>query len=161
MYSTGVRVGEVINLRISDIDSSRMIINIIDAKGGKDRQVPLDPTMLELLRTYYKRYKPKGYLFNGQFDPQYSTRSIAQFLQKYADMAGIKKRVHPHLIRHCSATHLVEAGLDMSILQRLLGHSNIKTTHIYGHISHNLISKITTPLQFVLAARTKQVWRDC
>ena len=150
MYSTGIRVSEVINLRLSDIDSSRMVINIIDAKGGKDRQVTLDPDLLQILRYYFVKYRPNEYLFNGQFQLKYSTRSIAQFLQKYADKAGIKKRVYPHLIRHCSATHMLEAGTDMSILQRLLGHQSIKTTQIYGHISHNLISKITTPLQFIL-----------
>jgi integrase/recombinase XerD len=150
MYSTGMRVGEVIDLKISNVDSSRMVINIQDAKGGKDRQVPLDPTLLELLDIYFKEYTPKEYVFNGQIDLQYSSRSIAQFLQKYSDISGIKKRVYPHLIRHCAATHLVEAGLDMSILQRILGHSNIKTTHIYGHISHNLISRVKTPLQGIL-----------
>jgi len=150
MYSTGVRVGEVINLRICDIDSSRMVINILDAKGGKDRQVTLDPTMLELLRIYFKQYKPKDFLFNGQFEAYYSTRSIAQFLQKYVTIAGINKRVYPHLIRHCNATHLLEAGTDMSIIQRLLGHQSIKTTQGYSHISNNLISKVRTPLQFIV-----------
>jgi len=158
MYSTGVRVGEVINLKICDIDNSRMVINIRDAKGGKDRQVTLDPTLLELLRAYYKEYKPKEYLFNGQNDaPQYSERSIAQFLQKYTSISGVKKRVYPHLIRHCCATHLLESGTDMSILQRLLGHSTIKTTQIYGHISHNLISRITTPLQFIIGANSENL----
>lgn len=146
IYSTGMRRSEVINLKIEDIDSSRMVINIRNAKGGKDRQVTLDPTLLEILRVYFKQYKPVIYLFNGQNDPQYSPSSIVQFLQKYADIAGIKKKVRPHLIRHCYATHLLEAGTDMSILQRLLGHKNIKTTAIYAHISHNVISKVRTPL---------------
>lgn len=150
MYSTACRVGEVINLKIEDIDSKRMVINIRDAKGGKDRIVTLDPTFLELLNEYISQYDPDTYLFNGQFGLQYSDRSIAQFLQKYADLAGIKKKVHPHLIRHTSATHLVEMGLDMSILQKLLGHSNISTTHLYGHISNTLISRINTPLQGIL-----------
>lgn len=157
MYSTGIRVGEVINLRICDIDSSRMVINILDAKGGKDRQVTLDPTMLDLLRIYYKQYKPKDFLFNGQFEQWYSARSIAQFLQKYADIAGIKKRVHPHLIRHCFATHSLESGIDMSILKELLGHENIKTTAIYGHISHNLINKIVTPLSRILQTDNSRI----
>jgi len=150
MYSTGIRVGEVINLRIQDIDSSRMVINIIDAKGGKDRQVSLDPTLLQLLRLYFRQYRPQLFLFNGQNDPQYSERSIAQFIQKYSQLAGINKRVYPHLIRHCYATHLHEGGIDLSIIQKLLGHGNIKTTQIYSHISHNHISKIKTPLQCVL-----------
>lgn len=155
MYSTGMRVGEVINLKIENIDSSRMIINIIDAKGGKDRQVTLDPTLLKLLRLYFTQYRPVDYLFNGQSSPQYSERSIAQFIQKYADLAGLKKRVYPHLIRHNYATHLHEAGADLSIIQKLLGHSSIKTTQIYSHISNNHISKIVTPLQFILDENKK------
>lgn len=147
MYSTGIRVGEVINLKISDIDSSRMIINIRDAKGGKDRQVPLDKTLLELLRIYWLQYKLREYIFNGQNSLQYSARSISKFLQKYADMAKIKKRVYPHLIRHCSFTHLVENETDINLIQRIAGHNNVKTTNIYLHISHNYISKIITPLQ--------------
>lgn len=153
MYSTGVRVGEVINLKISDIDSSRMVINIQDAKGGKDRQVTLDPLLLELLRVYFKQYKPKEYLFNGQSSPQYTENSIRQFLQKYTDLAAIKKRVYPHLLRHCNATHLLEAGTDMSIIQRLLGHQSIKTTQGYSHISNNLISRVRTPLQGIAIRR--------
>ncbi len=150
MYSTACRVSEVINLKVNHIDPSRMIINIIDAKGGKDRNVTLDPSFYELLKVYIEQYNPKEYLFEGQFEPFYSARSIAQFLQKYADVAGIKKKVNPHLIRHTAATHLVEAGLDMSVIQKLLGHENIKTTHLYGHISNNRISGIITPLQNIV-----------
>lgn len=150
MYSTGIRISEVINLKIENIDSSRMIINIIDAKGGKDRQVTLDSLLLELLRYYYKQYKPTQYLFNGQDALQYTESSIAQFLQKYANLARLKKKVNPHLIRHCYATHLHEAGTDLTIIQELLGHSSIKTTQIYRHLSHNHISKIKTPLQSIV-----------
>lgn len=152
MYSTGMRVGEVINLKIKDIDSSRMVINIINAKGGKDRQVTLDPTLLSLLRLYYKQYTPQEYLFNGQTDKQYSERSINEFLKKYSTLAKINKRIHAHLIRHCYATHLHEGGVDLSIIQKLLGHGNIKTTQIYSHISHNHISKIQTPLQGIISS---------
>lgn len=150
MYSTGIRVSEAINLKIADIDPSRMVINIIDAKGGKDRQVTLDPLLLNLIKDYYNQYAPQNYLFEGQFKDQYSTRSIAEFLQKYATSAGINKRVYPHLLRHTSATHLVEMGTDFSIIQRILGHENIKTTYLYGHISNSIISKIKTPLQLVV-----------
>lgn len=149
MYSSAIRVSEVINMKIADIDSSRMIINIIQAKGHKDRQVGLNQPLLELLRKYYLEYKPKEYLFEGQLSPQYSARSIAQFLQKYADLAGLKKRIYPHLLRHTSATHLVENGIDINLIQKLLGHANVKTTGIYTHISHNLISKIPSPLQSI------------
>lgn len=146
MYSTGLRVGEVISLKIANIDSSRMVINILDAKGGKDRQVMLNQNLLELLRAYFKQYRPKEYLFNGQNSLQYSQRSIAQFLKFYADKAGLGKRVYPHLMRHCSFTHLVEAGTDINLIQRLAGHSSVKTTGLYLHISNNLISSIQSPL---------------
>lgn len=146
MYSVGLRVSEVINLKIENIDSSRMIIYILNAKGGTDRQVGLDPDMLNLLREYYKAYKPKEYLFNGQFSPMYSERSIQQFLKKYALAAGIKKHIHPHLLRHNCATHMVESGTDINLIQRILGHKNVKTTNIYLHMSDSLISKIRSPL---------------
>ena len=158
MYSTGMRVGEVINLKIENIDKERMVINIIDAKGGEDRQVPLDPSVRLLLREYFRQYRPITYLFNGQNkEEQYTESSIRQFLQKYSDIAGIKKRVHPHLIRHCHATHLLEHGIDLSIIQKILGHKNIKTTQIYSHISHNLISKIPTPISLMINNDKKDI----
>lgn len=146
MYSTGLRVGEVINLKIQNIDSSRMVINILNAKGGKDRQVMLNQNLLDLLRKYFKEYHPKEYLFNGQNSIQYSERSIAQFLKHYAEKAGLNKRIYPHLIRHCSFTHLVESGTDINLVQRLAGHQSIKTTNLYIQTSHTLISKIQSPL---------------
>lgn len=146
LYSAGLRVSEVINLKITHIDSSRMVINIIDAKGGKDRQVMLNESVLELLRNYYKAYKPVEYLFNGQFSNQYTDRSINEFLKTYAARAGIKKRIHAHLLRHCTFTHMVESGTDINLIQRLAGHSSVKSTAIYMHISHNVISKIQSPI---------------
>lgn len=150
LYSAGLRVSEVINMKISDIDSSRMVINIINAKGGKDRQVMLDKNVLELLRNYYKRYRPKEYLFNGQLSIQYSERSINQFLKLYAEKAGIKnKRIYAHLFRHTSFTHMVENGTDINLIQKLAGHSNVKTTLLYTHISHNFISNIQSPISTI------------
>ena len=147
LYSAGLRVSEVINLKINHIDSSRMIINIINAKGGKDRQVMISPNILQLLRSYYTKYNPKNYLFNGQFDEQYSARSINQFLKDIAINAGIRnKRIYAHLMRHTSFTHMVENGTDINLIQRLAGHSSVKTTSIYTHISHNLISRIQSPI---------------
>lgn len=146
MYSTGLRVGEVISLKIENIDSSRMVINILNAKGGKDRQVMLNQNLLDLLRNYFKEYRPKKYLFNGQNSLQYSERSIAQFLKHYAEKAGLNKRIYPHLIRHCSFTHLVENGVDINLIQRLAGHQSVKTTNLYIQTSHTLISKIQSPL---------------
>lgn len=146
MYACGLRVGEVIKLEVKDIDSKRMIINIRDAKGGKDRQVMLPQNLLTLLRNYYTQYKPDTFLFNGQFELQYSERSIAQFLKRYSQLAGLNKRIYPHLIRHDSFTHLCESGCDIALIQKLAGHQNIKTTNLYLHISHNTISKIQSPL---------------
>lgn len=157
MYSTACRVGEIINLKVNNIDPSRMVINIQNAKGGKDRQVTLDPLMLELIKEYYNQYAPKEYLFEGQSKPFYSQRSIAEFLNKYANIAGLQKEVHPHLIRHTSATHLLEQGTDMTIIQKLLGHESIKTTQLYGHISNILISRIKTPLSFITIPPTPQL----
>lgn len=147
LYSAGLRVSEIINLKISHIDSSRMIINIVQAKGKKDRQVPLNQSVLKLLREYFVVYKPKDYLFNGWKDePQYSERSIGAIIKQLAEKAGISKRVYTHLIRHCTFTHMVENGTDINLIQRIAGHNNVKTTSIYCHISHNLISKINSPI---------------
>lgn len=156
LYSAGLRVSEVINLRPENIDSSRMVINILDAKGGKDRQVMLAPEVLSLLRKYWKAYKPSEYLFNGQFSKQYSERSINEFLKTYANKAGINKRVHAHLLRHCSFTHMVESGIDINLIQRLAGHSSVKTTNIYLHTSHNFISKIQSPISSI-SINTNQI----
>lgn len=149
LYSCGLRVSELINLKWSHIDRSRMIINILQAKGNKDRQVMLTPELLPLLEKYYFEYKPKEYVLNGQFPEkqlQYSDRSVGEVVKKIAAKSGINKRVYTHLIRHCSFTHMVENGTDINLIQKLAGHSNVKTTNIYLHISHNHISKIQSPL---------------
>ena len=147
LYSTGLRVSELINLKWCHIDRSRMIINVVAGKGNKDRQLPLAPDIIPLLIDYYREHKSVEYVFNGQADlAQYSKRSVLEVIKQLAESAGIKKRVYTHLIRHCTMTHLVESGTDINIIQRLCGHSSVKTTSIYCHISHNLISKIQTPL---------------
>lgn len=147
LYSSGLRASEVINLKISHIDSSRMIINVIAGKGKKDRQVPLNPKVLDLLRKYYKDYQPKEYLFNGQFGTQYSKRSILEIIKQLSMKANISKRTYTHLIRHCTFTHMVESGVDINLIQRIAGHSNVKTTMLYCHLSDNLISKIQSPIE--------------
>ena len=146
LYSAGLRVGELIHLKWAHIDRSRMVINIIGGKGKKDRQVMLSESLIGILTTYYKEFKPKVYVFNGQNSEQYSERSVNQLLKHYAEKAGIKKRVYAHLMRHNAFTHMVEAGTDINLIQKLAGHSNVKTTLIYTHISDNLISKIKSPL---------------
>jgi integrase/recombinase XerD len=147
LYSCGLRVSELINLKWNHIDRSRMLINIIQAKGNKDRQVPLSNDLIRVLEDYWNEYKSVEYVFNGQKSLQYSERSVGEVIKQLADKAGIcNKKVYTHLIRHCSATHLLESGTDISLIQKILGHSNPKTTAIYTHISHNLISKVNTPL---------------
>jgi site-specific recombinase XerD len=136
-FSVGLRVSEVVNLRIEDIDSKRMLIHIKNAKGRKDRIVPLSQTVLDLLRLYYKEYKPTNYLFNGRNSEQYSIGSCQKIYKKYIDNES-----SIHTLRHSSATALLENGTDIRIIQSILGHSNVKTTEIYTHVSNQILSKI-------------------
>lgn len=150
LYSCGLRVSELINLKWIHIDRSRMIINIIQAKGNKDRQVMLSPELIPLLENYFRTFKSKEYVLNGWKDePQYSERSVGQVIKQLAQKAGINKRVYTHLMRHCSFTHMVENGTDINLVQKLAGHSSVKTTNVYLHISHNHISKIKSPLNAI------------
>lgn len=146
LYACGLRVSELINLKWEHIDRSRMIINILQAKGNKDRQVPLPLILLSLLEKYYREYKPVNYVLNGQSSEQYSERSVGEVIKQLASKAGINKRVYTHLMRHNCFTHLLESGVDISVIQKIAGHSSPKTTQIYTHISHNLISSVNTPL---------------
>lgn len=150
LYSGGLRVSEIINLKIKDIDSSRMVIKIVQSKGKKDRYVSLSQKTLDLLRKYLRVYfidfNIEQYLFKGQNKEQYSVKSIQEFLKNYGKLAGITKHIHPHLIRHSYATHQLENGLDIGILQNLLGHNNPKTTQRYIHLSNCHISGLKTPL---------------
>jgi integrase/recombinase XerD len=146
LYACGLRVSELINLKWSHIDRSRMIINIVAGKGNKDRQVMLPVNLIALLEKYYREYKPKEYVLNGQTSLQYSDRSVLQVVKQLADKARINKRVYTHLMRHCSFTHLCEAGTDINLIQKLAGHNNVKTTMMYTHISDSLISKLTSPI---------------
>ncbi len=146
LYSAGLRVSELINLKWTHVDRSRMIINIIGAKGGKDRQVGLSPDLIPLLEKYAREYGTKDFVFVGQGSDQYSDRSVLEVIKKLAQKAGLGKRVYTHLIRHCTFTHMVENGVDINLIQKIAGHSNVKTTNVYLHISHNHISKIQSPL---------------
>lgn len=141
VYSTGMRVSEVCNLKQSDIDSKRMIITIRQSKGRKDRIVPLTQKVLDLLRDYHRDYRPKEYVFNGQFSLQYSDRSCNQIVKKY-----IGPEYHIHLLRHSNATALLEAGTDLRIIQKHLGHSSSKTTEIYTHVSTAILQKMNLPI---------------
>ncbi len=140
-YSTGMRVSEVCNLLIADIDSKRMIITIRQSKGKKDRIVALSSKILEILREYFKEYKPKTFLFNGQFGDQYSHTSCNQIVKQY-----LGKEFHFHQLRHSNATALLEAGTDLRIIQKHLGHASSKTTEIYTHVSTNLLQSMALPI---------------
>jgi site-specific recombinase XerD len=140
-YSVGLRVSEIINLKIEDIDSKRMLIYIKNAKGRKDRIVPLSQTVLILLRQYYVLYKPKEFLFNGQNSIQYSIGSCQKIYKKYIDINS-----SIHTLRHSSFTNLLESGTDLRIIQKIAGHSSSKTTEIYTHISNNLLKKVKLPI---------------
>ena len=126
---------------IEDIDSKRMLIHIKNAKGRKDRIVPLSPNVLNLLREYFKQYKPTEYLFNGQTINQYSVRSCQEIYKKYIELSG-----HIHTLRHSCATNLLENGTDLKIIQKILGHSSVKTTEIYTHVSNQILSKVNLPI---------------
>lgn len=146
IYSAGLRRGELLNLKKTDIDSKRMMINIINGKGMKDRNVPLSPIILEMLRDYYKAFKPNEYLFEGQYGGQYSARSLDNVLKTATKVAGIKKNVNLHMLRHSYATHLLEGGTNLRHIQELLGHKSPNTTQIYTHVSTEQLGKIMSPL---------------
>ncbi len=145
-YAAGLRVSEIVNLKVNDIDSKRMMVHIHGAKGKKDRMVPLSKKLLETLREYYKQYKPKEFLFEGQFGGAYSARSVQAILQETKVNSNIKKKGSVHMLRHSYATHLMEAGTDTRIIQELLGHNSITTTMRYVHVSKKDIGKIESPL---------------
>lgn len=146
IYSAGLRRSELIDIKIADIDSERMVINIIGAKGKKDRISLLSENMLQLLRSYYKEFKPKKYLFEGAKGGKYSPTSVANILKNASLKAGVNKTVTPHMLRHSFATHLLEQGTDLRYIQELLGHNSSKTTEIYTHVSKKAIDKIRNPI---------------
>jgi site-specific recombinase XerD len=146
IYAAGLRRSEVINLKLTDIDSKRNCIVIRDAKGNKDRNTLLSKKLLVLLRTYYQAYKPKIYLFEGIKGGKYSVTSIRKIFGRALVSSGIKKDAHLHTLRHSFATHLLERGTDLRYIQSLLGHSSSKTTEIYTHITSKGFDTIRSPL---------------
>jgi site-specific recombinase XerD len=145
-YSAGLRVSEIVALKIRDVDSDRMCLNICRAKGKKDRVVPLSPVLLQELRAYYKEFRPKDYLFEGADGGIYAIRSVQQVFKKAKEKAGIKQSGGIHSLRHSYATHLLESGTDIRFIQELLGHNSILTTHRYTHVSLRKITEIRSPL---------------
>jgi integrase/recombinase XerD len=149
IYSSGLRIGETLRLKVGDIDSKRNVIIIRQSKGYKDRIVGLSPKILELLRSYYKAYRPKEYLFEGQGGGMYTSTSVRRFFKRAVQKAGIKKPVRVHNLRHSYATHLLESGTDIRYIQNILGHKDPKTTMIYTHVSNRDIKKIVSPFDLL------------
>jgi integrase/recombinase XerD len=145
-YSGGLRISEVINLKIKDIDSQRMQVFVRQAKGRKDRYTLLSKKVLPVLREYFKEYKPKEWLFEGVKGKQYSESSIYTIVTEAFQKAGIKKKASPHTLRHCFGTHLLENGTDLRYIQALMGHASSKTTEIYTHITTKGFDQIVNPL---------------
>lgn len=146
IYGLGLRISELIALKINDIDSDRMLVHIYNSKGKKDRIVMLPVSLLTLLRIYFKTYKPNCYLFEGQKGAMYSTSSVRKILKASVNKANIKKPVKVHTLRHTFATHLLENGTDIRIIQKLLGHKSIKTTLLYTHVAESTIQSVKSPI---------------
>lgn len=146
IYSGGLRISELINLKVKDIDSDRMQIRISQSKGKKDRYTLLSKKTLLTLRQYFTEYKPKEWLFEGEGGGRYAQRSIQNILKNAVKRVGIKKRITVHSLRHSFATHLLENGTDLRYIQLLLGHASSKTTEIYTHITTKGFEQITNPL---------------
>jgi integrase/recombinase XerD len=152
LYATGVRRAELTRLKVTDVDSKRMVIHVQGGKGRKDRDVMLSPKLLDELREHWRRLKrkPSVWLFPGNShhssDQPITTKVVWQACRNAAKRASIKKNVHPHSMRHCFATHLLEQGADLRTIQLLLGHSNLKETTIYLHLSRRHLNATASPL---------------
>jgi site-specific recombinase XerD len=147
-YSAGLRLREVCRLRIEDIDSSRMVIYVREGKGNKERYTVLSPRILHMLRVYWKLYRPTTWLFPGRTkEGHICNDSVRQVFSKARVQAGLGKWCTPHTLRHCFATHLLDAGSDLVVIQALLGHGSIRTTSVYTHISLKRIQEVQSPLE--------------
>lgn len=146
VYGMGLRVSEIVQLKLSDYDQSRKVFHIRNAKGKKDRYIPAPQSILEELNTYYLEYRPKEYILEGQAGGQYTIRSVQAVFKQAMIRAKINKPIGIHGLRHSYATHLMEAGVDIAFIQKLLGHKDIKTTLIYTKVSDKHLSKIKSPL---------------
>lgn len=149
-YAAGLRILEACRLRVADIDSKRMLIHVRQGKRAKDRYVMLSERLLDALRTWWKVDRPSGYLFRGTTDDGHlRPDSVRRALRQAAKQAGITKRVNPHILRHSFATHLLEAGTDIRVIQALLGHHSLRVTTRYSHVSTRHIQSVRSPLDLL------------
>ena len=165
LYGTGMRRSELAHLKVGDIDSQRMIIRVVAGKGGKDRDLPLSPALLETLREYWRWRKPKLYMFptrtrRRKVDEAISDKTVWIACSDAARRAGIRKRVTPHTLRHSWATHLLEAGTDLRTIQVLLGHGDLETTAQYLHLSQRHLQTVSNPLDNLALSSTENISRS-
>ena len=150
LYGTGLRREELCRLKVTDIDSQRMVVHVRQGKGNKDRDVTLSPRLLEVLRAYWKWRKPKTYLFPSLYrkrpEQPIDSKTVWHAVREAARRAGIKKKVSPHLLRHSWATHLLERGTDLKAIQVLLGHVDLESTTIYLHLSQRHLQGVNNPI---------------
>jgi integrase/recombinase XerD len=149
LYACGLRRSELLDLTISAIDSARGLLHVRMSKGRKDRSIPLPEKLIEVLRGYYKVYRPQHYLFEGQGGPgsQWSAKSLEQVLQRAVKKSGINRRVNLHMLRHSYATHQLESGVNLRYIQEILGHSSPLTTQIYTHVTQDAVRRIGSPAE--------------
>jgi site-specific recombinase XerD len=165
LYATGLRRAEMCHLKVADIDSKRMVIHVRQGKGGRDRDVLLTPKLLETLREYWRWMKPKTYLFPGtvkgwRADVPITEKIVWQAVREAAERAGITKHVSPHGLRHCFATHMLEAGADLRTIQVLLGHAKLAHTTVYLHLSRRHLQAIPSPLEAIEVSSPDEVKRS-
>jgi integrase/recombinase XerD len=165
LYSTGLRRAELCRLKVSDIDSKRMMLRVVQGKGGIDREVPLGKKLIPILREYYRWMRPQTYLFPGPInhlraDKPITEKMVWQAVREASNRAGIKKHVTPHTLRHCFATHLLESGADLRSIQMMLGHSDLEATTVYLHLSRRHLQATANPLDQISISSSASVPRS-
>ena len=157
LYAAGLRAREVLHLKVTDIDSHRMVIRVDQGKGRKDRYVMLSSRLLKLLREYWEKYRPQTWLFpNPRRDKPMSTKAVNRIVAAAQKAAGIRGRVFPHLLRHSFATHLLEQGTNICVIQKLLGHRCLRSTSRYTHVAKNYLHQTRSPLDLIPQAKMPQ-----
>jgi len=162
LYSAGLRRSELCRLKVSDVDSARMVIHVRQGKGNRDRDVTLSPKLLETLRHYWRWMKPKTYLFPGMVktrrrDKPLTTRAVWFMVQEAAKRADIRKKISPHTLRHSWATHLFESGEDLRRIQILLGHTDLETTTVYLHLSQRHLLSVENPIEAIALSKLEEI----